>query len=133
MKRTALLIAALLLLAGCHETPHRYNSPIPPLLSQGKEQLYRHFDREVIVTGKAEVAAKEGVVVVMDDGTRVMIPEMQEWPRRAAGKRVSVSGMLERVPTAVQASAAENGPIPDDRFLLKGVRWKVGRATTGPS
>src|SRR5207244_13177512 len=106
-----------LLVVGCHETPHRYQSPAP-LLSQGKEQLYRHFDSEVIVTGKAEAVPKEGVVVVMDDGTRVLIPEMRQWPRRAAGKRVSVTGMLQRVPTAVTASAAENAPIPDDRFLL---------------
>jgi hypothetical protein len=38
--------------------------------------------------------------------------------------------MLERVPTATLASSSEVPGHPDDRFVLKGIRWKAGRATT---
>ena len=115
--------------AGCEHT-RRYESHAP-LISASKEQLYQNYDKEVVITGKAQVYPHEGVVVVMDDGTRVMIPELTEWPNRAAGQTVAVTGMLQRVPTAQLASGSDAAK-PDDRFLLKGVRWKIGRATTRP-
>lgn len=122
----------MLIVAGCQSTV-RHAGPAAPVLSQGKEQLYQHFDSEVILSGKAAETPKEGAVVVMADGTHVMIPELEGWPRRALGERVSVEGQLERVPTA-GAITASSGDIkkPDDRFLLKGVRWRVGKATTRP-
>ena len=132
MKRALPFIAAVCLVVGCQRSAPFYESHAARV-SASKEQLYTHFDEEVIITGTAQVAPREGVVLVMDDGTRVMIPELREWPRRAAGKTVTVMGMLERVPTAMLA-ASSDAPKPDDRFLLKGVRWKVGpAATTKPS
>jgi hypothetical protein len=119
-------------LSACQQSA-RHNESHAPLLSASKTELYKNYDGEVIVIGRADVVAPEGVVVVMEDGTRVMIPELKEWPQRAAGKTVSVTGMLQRVPTAVLASDTGNKNRPDDRFLLKGVRWRVGRATTNPS
>ena len=133
MNRTQLSVAVLVaLLMGCQHSGRRYESHAP-LLSASREELYRHYDGEVIITGRADVAPHEGVVVTMTDGTRVMIPELKEWPKRVAGKTVSVTGMLQRVPTATLASSSDVAGHPDDRFLLKGVRWKAGKATTRPS
>ena len=126
------LIALLICVPCACQNSSRHSSSHAPLLSRNKEQLYQNFDSEVIITGKALTVPKEGVVVAMDDGTHVMIPELPEWPRRAAGQRVSVTGMLQRVPAAVMASSGDVTPKPDDRFLLKGVRWKLGQATTRP-
>jgi len=125
------MVAFLCCLAGC-QSAERQPPSHAPLLSSGKEELYRNYDNEVIVTGLAAAAPREGVVVVMNDGTRVLIPELPDWPRRAQGRIVSVTGMLQRVPAAVTASAGDAAPKPDDRFLLKGVRWTLGRATTQP-
>jgi hypothetical protein len=125
----AILVELLvLLLCGCQSDSRNYPSHAP-LLSASKEQLYKYYDQEVVITGRAENVAREGAVVVMGDGTRVVIPEMNEWSQRDAGKTVSVTGMLVRVPTATLASSGDVSK-PDDRFVLKGVRWKAGKATT---
>ena len=116
---------------GCADSSHRYPSHAP-VISSSKEQLYRYYDQEVVITGRAENAAREGAVVVMNDGTRVVIPEMNAWSQRDVGKTVSVTGMLVRVPTATLASSGDVSK-PDDRFVLKGVRWKAGKATTQKS
>ena len=132
MNRPQLLKLALVVLigatSGCADSSHQYPSHAP-IIGASKEQLYRYYDQEVVVTGRAENVAHEGAVVVMTDGTRVVIPEMNAWSQRDVGKTVSVSGMLVRVPTALLASGGDVNK-PDDRFVLKGVRWKAGKATT---
>src|SRR3954471_5021883 len=138
MKRT--LVPILVVLAsGCASHPRHAVNPPAPVISAGKEDLYRHFDSNVVIIGKAEQFPKEGVVVVMNDGTHVMIPELKEWPARDKGMRVSVEGMLQRVeaPTPQQpiVASAREGPSvyrPDDRVLLQGVRWEPGRAKSNP-
>src|SRR5215204_7729813 len=104
MKRALPFLMAVCLLVGCQHSG-RFHESHAPRLSASKEQLYTHFDEEVIITGTAQVIRPEGVVLVMNDGTRVMIPELTEWPKRAAGKTVTVMGMLQRVPTAMLASS----------------------------
>jgi len=112
------LIVALA--AGCSHSQRDW--PQAPVVSQGREDLYKHFDSEVNVTGKAATDAKAGVMVVMDDGTRVMIPELKSWPARIAGKRVSVTGVLHRIP-----APGDQPPKPEDQFVLTGVRWEPGK------
>jgi len=136
MKRAlpgVVVVAVVSFLCGGCQSESRVYPSHAPRLSASKEQLYTYYDQEVVITGRAESVPREGVVVVMDDGTRVVIPELSEWPAKVAGKTVSVSGMLVRVPTATLASAGGDAAKPDDRFVLKGVRWKAGKATTQKS
>jgi hypothetical protein len=125
------VVLVVSVVCGCQSGGPNYPSHAPRL-SASKEQLYKYYDQEVVITGRAENVPHEGPVVVMTDGTRVVIPEMNAWSQRDAGKTVSATGMLVRVPTATLASGGDASK-PDDRFVLKGVRWKAGKATTRSS
>ena len=119
--------AVLFLSAGCARS-HR--EPLPaPVVSTGRDQLYKHFDSGVKVSGKAATDPAGGVMVILDDGTRIFIPEMKSWPAPMDGLRVSVTGVLHRIP-----APGDQPPKGEDRFVLNAVRWQAGkRSATVPA
>jgi hypothetical protein len=127
------LALALALIGGC-ASPSRYQEKDTPVVSQGKEDLYKHFDSEVKISGKAATDPKGGVMVVLDDGTRVFIPEMKSWPGKIDGHRVSVTGVLHRIPAP--PGPGDQLSKGEDRFVLNAVRWQAGtppKTTTQPT
>jgi len=120
---SVLLVLALLVLAtGCssHKQPPKDALP-QPVIATSQQELYQHFDSEVIVTGIAVSSANEGVAVAIADGTHIVIPEMSSWPQQVIGKKVTVTGVLNRVP-----APTGQRPKPEVRFVLQAVRWKAG-------
>ena len=130
-------VALLAAVAGC-DSSHRKYPAVAPVVSSGKEQLYKHFDSEVKVSGRAATDPKGGVMVVLDDGTPVYVPEMKNWPAPIDGRRVSITGVLHRIPAppAVAATPAAAPAHAEDRFVLNAVRWEPGtppKATSQPA
>ena len=129
MRSVGLSFALLLLIivAGC-ASHSRYREVDTPVISTSKVELYKHFDSEVKITGKAATDPQGGVMVVLDDGTRIFIPEMKGWPGKMDGHRVSVTGVLHRIP-----APGDQPPKPEDRFVLNAVRWQAGKTATQPA
>ena len=133
MRYPLAIAVALLFVSAC--SSHRQYPSLAPVVSSGKEELYKHFDSVVKVSGKAATDPKGGVMVVLDDGTPVYIPEMKNWPAPMDGRRVSITGVLHRVPAppAAQATPAAAPSHGEDRFILNAVRWEPGKTATQPA
>ena len=123
LDRAAVLVGTTLfaLLAGCHgggaASKSAYNGAV---IYGTREELYRHFDSDVVIVGKANTSKTDGATVVIEDGTRIRIPELKEWPKKVEDKRVTVGGVLRRWPSQAP---------PEDAFTIQGARWSPGDAT----
>jgi len=120
---TIVAIVSLFCLAGgCKSTP-RHERPPAPLVTQSKEDLYRHFGNDVTLIGKAESrGGAEGRVIVIGDGTAVRLPELTGWPKDVSGHTVTARGKLYRVTPSGESGAAS----ANDYFTLRGVEWTRG-------
>jgi hypothetical protein len=118
----ACLFAAIApLLAGCRGGGRASGNAYTGVPIYGtREELYRHFDSDVVIVGRAQTSKTEGAAVVIADGTRIRIPEMKSWPNKVEGKRVTVGGVLRRWPSQAP---------PEDAFTLQGARWSPGDTT----
>src|SRR5829696_5619112 len=91
----ACLFAALLAAAGCRGGGSTSKSAYDGAVVYGtREELYRHFDSDVVIVGRADTGKTDGAAVVIADGTRVRVPEIKGWPKNVEGKRVTVGGVL---------------------------------------
>ena len=110
----AILVIAILL-TGCEPVapPAAFRGPV---ISKNREQLYQQFDHEVVLVGKAQ-SSDRGSFVLMNDGTRVRVPDIARWPDKVNGQKVTVGGMLKRWIVS---------PAGDDEFTLQGAHWVPG-------
>lgn len=81
--------------------------------------------------------AKEGAVVVREDGGAVFVDGLVAWPVDLEGRRVEVTGRLVRrdrgdqplVNDAGEHSAGATGPTE----VVEGARWRATSPTDAPS
>jgi hypothetical protein len=117
-----LLLTVLPLAGGGCASEHDATVPFASV-ARDRQQLFEHLDSEVAIVGKAEARKERGVTVLLDDGTRVGVPELDPWPKKVLGKTVTVTGKLRRLATPdPQTTDAQSVEI----FLLEGARWRAG-------
>lgn len=117
------LLAFAFAAGGCESTP-RHQRPPAPIVAQSKEDLYRNFDKEVTLIGKADSrGGEEGRVIVIGDGTAVRLPEQSRWPKDVSGHTVTARGKLYRVTPSGESGVAA---ATNDYFTLRGVEWTRG-------
>ena len=116
-----MLFCAACTVGGCQSNP-RHERPPAATVTQSKEDLYRNFEKEVTLIGKAESrGGEEGRVIVIGDGTAVRLPELSGWPKGVSGHTVTARGKLYRITPSGESGAAAN-----DYFTLRGVEWTRG-------
>jgi hypothetical protein len=92
-------VCLMLVLAGCNSTPAPVSVSDDTRLAQSRDELMTCVDGQVTIVGKAlrEADYKDRRPnVLIADGTRVEIAQLDAWPNELRGRRVTATGVLRR-------------------------------------